>query len=270
MTSLMESKMTPEQHAMIRNVLVAQTESIGMLEIPIVEEMLKRGKSRSVLDIGCGEGSFVLELARRIAGTRFLGIDQNELAISDALRRLRRRKLRNVMFRPAFFDSRFEPAEHDAVMTRYTLQHSSDPRAFVDAVFKRLKRKGLFIALESLDAYTDCHEPDPVWERFKTSVAAIHGKVGSNSNIGKSLGVLFRNAGFRDIRVRVILCSPSTVGWKKFQAVVQASADLAYAFFPDLFDGQLRDDVTEWLRDRAAVERKDPYLCSAIADAVKP
>jgi ubiquinone/menaquinone biosynthesis C-methylase UbiE len=270
MSSLMESKITAGQHAMIRTVLVAQTGSLGSLELPILEEMLKRRKPRTVLDIGCGEGSFLLDLARRVPRTHFLGIDQNELAVSDALRKLRRWGHGNVTARAAFFDSRFDRTKYDAIMTRYTLQHSSDPQAFVGAAFKRLERKGMFTALESLDAYTDCHVPDGVWDRFKIAIAAIHRRVGSNDNIGRALGVLLRNAGFREIRVQVILCSPSTVGWKRFHAVVQASADLAFAFFPDVFDSRLRDDLSEWLRDRAAVESRDPYLCSAIAQAVKP
>ena len=139
MGSLMESKLTAEQHALIKKVLVAQTESLGGVEAPIVEDLLKKHRCRTVLDI-----------------------------------------------------------------------------------------------------------------------------------VGKSLGLLFRDAGFRDIQVRVVLCSPSSVGVKKFRAVVQASADLAFAFFPDLFDRKLLEDLKEWLGDRIVLEKKDPYLCSAIANGTRP
>jgi len=270
MGSLMESKFTPEQHTMIRKVLVAQTASLGVAEVPIVEDLLTRGRYRTVLDIGCGEGSFLLQLARKVHGAHFVGIDHNELAVNDALRKLRRLSLRNVRFAAAFFDQHFERTKYEAIMTRYTLQHSSEPKVFVKAVFERLKKKGMFLALESLDAYTDCHKPDPIWERFRTAVAAIHKRTGSNDNIGKSLGLLLKTAGFRDIQVRVVFCSPSTVGVKKFRAVVQALADLAFAFFPDLFDGGLHEDIKGWLADRTSLEEKDPYLCSAVANATKP
>jgi len=270
MGSMMESRFTPEQQKMINKVLAAQTGSFGLLETPVVEELLQNRKCRTVLDIGSGEGSFLLHVARTVRGARFVGIDHSDLAVKDALRRLRRMSLRNVRFATAFFDQNFERTKYDAVITRYTLQHSSEPQSFVKAVFERLKKKGTFIALESLDTYTDCHVPDPVWERFRTSVAAVHKRVGSNDNIGKSLGSLFRSAGFREIQVRVLLCSPSTIGVKRFQAVVQASADLAFAFFPDLFDQQLHEDLKVWLADRAGLEEKDPYLCSAVANATKP
>ena len=270
MGSLMESKLTARQHALIKRVLVAQTESLGVVEAPIVEDLLKKHKCRTVLDIGCGEGSFLLQLAQRLKAAHFLGIDHSQLAVDDALRKPWGPLRRNVKFRTAFFDPQFDRTKYDAIMTRYTLQHCSETQAFIKAVFDRLNRKGIFLSLESLDAYTDCHEPDPVWERFRTSVAAIHKRVGSNDNIGKSLGLLLRAAGFRDIQVRVVLCSPSTVGVERFRAVVQASAELAVAFSPDLFDRELLEDLKEWLGDRICLEEKDPYLCSAIANGTRP
>lgn len=270
MASLMESKLTPEQHELLRGVLVAQTESLGRVESPVVEELLGRHPCCRVLDVGCGEGSFLLGLARRMPRLRFVGVDHSELAVRDATLQLEGAATANVEFRAAFFDSSFDPSTYDAILTRYTLQHSSDPRGFLRAVTDRLETNGLFACMESLDAYTDCHEHDPVWERFRDAIQAIHRRVGSNPNIGKSLGRLLADAGLADVQVRIVLCSPTTVGWDRFRAVVQASAELAGSFFPELFDRTLLEDLGEWLGDRAAVERKDPYLCSAIANGTKP
>ncbi|MCX6561601.1 MAG: methyltransferase domain-containing protein [Candidatus Aminicenantes bacterium] len=270
MGSLMESKLTARQHALVGTVLKAQTASLGRVEIPVVADLLKKSGARSALDIGCGEGAFLLRLAREARGVRFLGLDHNEMAIRDARRSLRRLALPNVELKAAFFDPAFEAVRYDAVLTRYTLQHGSDPRAFVEAVFKRLKRKGVYIAVESLDDYSDCHRPVPVWERFLAALAAIHRKIGSHEDIGKSLGGMFRQAGFRDVRVRVMLCAPSTIGWAPFCAVVRAQADLAHFLFPDLFERRLVNKLAAWLDDRAGLEAQDPYLCSAIANGTRP
>ena len=80
MATLMESKTTARQHALIKAVLIAQTNSLGTLEAPIVEDLLRKNRCRSVLDVGCGEGSFLLDVAAGLKSTRFLGIDHNELA----------------------------------------------------------------------------------------------------------------------------------------------------------------------------------------------
>ena len=265
MSSMMESKLTPEQHAAIKKVLVAQTESLGRLEAPIVAGLLKERSCRSVLDIGCGEGSFLLKIASAIKNAQFLGIDQNELAIKDALRVTKRKSVRNVNLEAAFFDETFKRNKFDAIITRYTVQHSSKPEQFVRSAYDRLRRKGIFVAIESLDDYMDCHVHDPVWEEFQSKLDAVHERVGSNNNMGKSLGLLLSKAGFRDVRVQAVLCSPSTVGWQRFSGVVQASADLAFSFFPDIFDRRLHQDVTAWLGHRQDIEARDPYLCTALA-----
>lgn len=270
MATLLESGLTPEQHAWMKKTLVAQTQSLGTLEMPIVADLLKKHGCRTVLDIGCGEGSFLVRLAKETKNIRYVGVDHSETLIKEARIKVRRRSLKNVEFKIAFFSQEFERAKYDAAITRYVLQHASNPQSFLDAVYRRLRRKGAFIAMESLDAYMDCHERDPVWERFKASLASVHEKVGSNAEMGKSLGKLLKNAGFEKIHVRVLLCSPSTVGWKRFTSVVRSTAGLANAFFPELFDVDLLQDVEQWLDNRSHIEQKDPYLCSAVADAVKP
>jgi ubiquinone/menaquinone biosynthesis C-methylase UbiE len=269
MSSMMESTLTPEQHALLGKVLVAQTESLGRLEIPVVADLLARHGPRVVLDVGCGEGSFLLQLAPHLPATHFLGIDHSQLAVADAEARRQRDAVPNVSFQAAFFDAAFDAGPFGAITTRYTLQHASHPREFVDAAFARLATGGVFVAMESLDAYTDCHQSDAVWERFRAALAAVHHRVGSDQNIGKALGALMKRAGFRDIQVRLLVCSPSTVGWERFRTVVQASAELANTFFPDLFDPALRLDVEAWLADRELLEAHDPYMCSAIACATR-
>ena len=269
MPTLLESGLTPEQHAWMKKTLVAQTQSLGMLEMPIVADLLKKHRCRKVLDIGCGEGSFLIRLAKDTKNIRYVGVDHSETLIEDARVKVRRRSLKNVDFKIAFFNQGFERAKYDAVTTRYVLQHATNSQSFLDAVYRRLQKKGVFIAVESLDAYADCHERDLVWERYKASVAAVHREVGSNADIGKSLGKVLKNAGFEKIHVCVLLCSPSTVGWKRFRSVVGSTAGLANAFFPEIFDRELLQDVEQWLDDRGQMEQKDPYVCSVIADAVK-
>jgi len=270
MGTMMESKMTRAQHALIKAILVAQTESIGNLEAPLVADLLRKGKCRRVLDIGCGEGSFLLKVAAQVKNALFVGIDQNHLAVEDARRRLDRTGVRNAAFQTAFFDPSFERIKYDAVLTRYTLQHASHPETFVRAVLERLKKKGLFIAVESLDAHSGCAQAAPVWIRFLEALHAIHARGGSNDSMGQTLGRLFRGAGFAEVRVLTVLCSPSTAGYARFRDLVRASARTAFGLCPDLFDRRLLAQVERWLADKDRLERLDPYLCTAVARGIKP
>ena len=270
MKSMLETYLTFEQTDLLSATLEAQTRASGSVELPAVVRILKERKCREVLDAGTGEGSFLLEIARRVRGARCLGIDHNRFAIDKATARLRRSPLGNVRFKTAFFDAGFDQKRRDAILTRYTLQHCSDPAGFLLAVFERLKRKGAFIAVESVEGYTDCHAPDPVWKAYRAALLAVHKKIGSDGNIGKRLGSLLRAAGFREVQVGLVLCSPSTVGLERFTSVVLATTALAHTLFPDLFDRRLARRMSRWLEDETGIERRNPYLATAVASGIRP
>ncbi len=270
MKTMLESYLTLEQTDLLGATLEAQTRASGSAEIPVVAATLNERGCRDVLDAGTGEGSFLLEVAVRTKGARFLGIDHNEFAIRKAVARLRRRSVKNVRFRTAFFDAKFDRKKRDAILSRYTLQHSSSPADFVGAAFQRLKRKGTFIAVESVEAYLDCHVADPTWEAYRAALLAVHAKIGSDGNIGKGLASLLRRSGFRDVQAGIVLCSPSTVGIERFTSVVLSTTALAHRLFPELFDRRLVRRMGRWLDDEAGIERRDPYIASAIASGVKP
>jgi len=270
MKSMLETYLTLKQTKLLSATLEAQTRACGFAELPTVVSILNERKCRDVLDVGTGEGSFLIEVARKAKGTRFLGVDHNAFAIEKATARLRRRSMKNVRFETAFFDPAFDLKRRDAILTRYTLQHSSKPEDFVRAVFSRLKRKGTFIAVESMETYTDCHVPDPVWEAYRAALLTVHAKIGSNGNIGKALGSLFRRSGFRNVQVGIVICSPSTVGLDRFTSVVLATTALAHTLFPDLFDRKLVRRMGRWLEDGPGIVRRDPYVATAIAHGLKP
>lgn len=270
MKSLLETFLTLEQTALLSATLEAQTRASGAAELPTVVRLLHERRCREVLDAGTGEGSFLLEVARQTRGSRFLGIDHNAFAIEKAAARLRRRSIKNVRFKTAFFDEKFDRKRRDAVLSRYTLQHSSKPADFVGAAYQRLKRKGTFIAVESLEAYMDCHVSDPAWEAYRAALLAVHAKIGSDGNIGRALGSLLRDAGFRQVQVGIVLTAPSTVGIERFTSVVLATSALAHTLFPRLFDRKLVRRMDRWLQDETGIERRDPYIASAIASGVKP
>jgi hypothetical protein len=68
----------------------------------------------------------------------------------------------------------------------------------------------------------------------------------------------------------VALFAPATVGWTRFRGVIRASAELAFGFFSDLIDAALMNDINAWPDDHAALEKKDPCFCSAIAHGARP
>ena len=267
---MLESYLTLEQTKLLGATLEAQTRASGSVELPVVVNLLNERRCRDVLDAGTGEGSFLLEVARKAGDIRFLGIDHNAFAIGKATARLRRRPLDNVRFETAFFDRTFDRTRRDAIITRYTLQHSSRPGDFLRAAYARLERKGTFIAVESMEGCMGCHLPDPVWAAYRAALLAVHARIGSDGDIGGALGSLLRGAGFRNVQVGIVLCSPATVGLARFTTVVLATTALAHTLFPELFDRRLVHRMDRWLANGAAIERRDPYIATAIASGTRP
>jgi SAM-dependent methyltransferase len=270
MRTMLESYLGLETTQLLGVVLEAQTRASGSAELPVVAGLLDRPGIRRVLDIGTGEGSYLCTLAGRLPHTKFVGCEHNEFSVAAAQQRARRQRRVNVSVQTRFFDARFPPRRWDAIITRYTLQHSSKPREFLAAAFARLRRRGLFVATESVEDYTDCHRDDAVWFRYRDAVQAVHASGHSNGDIGKALGALLAAAGFRDVHVRLAVSAPSTVGYDRFRAVVLSSSALGHSLFPDVFDRKLVRDVQRWLDDRDRVLRSDPYTCTAVADGIRP
>ena len=242
----------------------------GWRRPPSSRSCSRRRRHRTVLDIGCGEGSFLLQLAQKLGSTRFVGVDHSELAIADARRKLRRRALRNVDFRTAFFDRHFDCTTYDAVTTRYTLQHSSEPGAFVKAVFDRLNTKGSFVSVESLDAVHG--QP-----RAGSSVGAISDRrgggppeSGQQRQSRQVARLAAQKRGLPGHPGRVVLCSPSTIGTGEVPGGRPRHQRTWHSdLFPDLLDQRLHHDLEVWLADRKRLEERDPYICSAIANGTK-
>lgn len=272
MRTLLESYLTLEQTDLLATVLEAQTRASGSVELPLVEGVLRErelGRGR-VLDVGSGEGSFLCRLAARLPRASFLGLEHNAFAVARGVRRARRRRLSNLRFEEGFFDAGYCRQRHDAVVTRYTLQHCSAPRDFLAAAFARLERRGAFVAVESVEDYTDSRRRDPVWARYGAALRAIHARGRGDGNVGKALGALLAGAGFRRVRVRLAVCAPSTVGYEPFRTLVLSTSALAHTLFPDLFDRRLLRSVRDWVEDRPRVLAGDPFVCTAVADGVRP
>ncbi len=270
MKSMLESYLTLEQTELLAATLEAQTRASGSVEAPLVAGMLAGCGCRDVLDIGTGEGSFLLEVARRVPAARYLGVDHNRFAIAAATRRLRGRARRNVRFESAFFDRAFDGRRRDAILTRYTLQHCTRPGAFAREVFARLERRGTFVAVESVESAMGCHVPDATWEAYRDALLRVHAAVRSDADRGKALGSLFRRAGFRDVRVAFVLTSPVTVGVPRFRALVLSTTAMAHRLFPAIFPRSLVRRMDRWLQDADRLARRDPYVVTAIARGVRP
>jgi SAM-dependent methyltransferase len=101
---------------------------------------------RSVIDVGCGDGTYTAELAARAAPRRILGIDPAATAIAAATNRYP--QLRFEIGDEYWLESTDE--RFDVAIVRGVLHHATDPQRLVQAI-ARVARQVLVIEANGLN-----------------------------------------------------------------------------------------------------------------------
>jgi methionine biosynthesis protein MetW len=104
-------------------------------------DLLKEDEFRRILDIGCGEGDFCLEMKKGPVPKEVVGIDISEKAVIKAGERGVKAISINVSEEPLPFSD----ASFDAVFCGEVIEHVFDPDYLLDEAYRVLKAGGLFI-----------------------------------------------------------------------------------------------------------------------------
>jgi len=111
----------------------AEREKLWLRRLSLLHNYKKPGR---LLDVGCGEGSFLS--AAKKAGWEVSGTEVSEWALSHVPAELgvRRGDLNSV---------EFEPQSFDAVTMWHVLEHTCDPRGNLEKIYGLLKKDGVLI-----------------------------------------------------------------------------------------------------------------------------
>jgi SAM-dependent methyltransferase len=185
--------------------------------LPLVDglsDRLERGIS--VLDVGCGRGRALAELAARYPNSTFAGYDISEDAVAYAREVAARRGLDNVAYhvRDAACLAEVVPAGSADLVTTFDAVHDqADPEAGVRAIRHALAADGVYLA-QDIDA-TSTHHGDldhPIGPLLYT-ISCLHCMTVSLARNGAGLGAmwgrkraleLFDRAGFTDVEVHTL------------------------------------------------------------------
>jgi ubiquinone/menaquinone biosynthesis C-methylase UbiE len=171
-------------------------------------DRLLTDQALSALDVGCGFGADVIELAKRMRpGGHATGVDVSEAMITEARRRTGETDS-HVSFRVAdALTLPFEDSAFDICRTETVLQHVADPGQAVSEMVRVTRRGGRVGALE-LDQETMFidHTDSELLDTLRDSVNSAM----LQSAIGRQVPRLFVNAGLTDVHTapHVILGDP--------------------------------------------------------------
>jgi len=134
--------------------------------LPLVPDLLERLRTGiAVLDLGCGRGRALCQMAQWFPNSRFTGYDLSAEAVAWATSHAEDLGLNNVTFVVrdlSSFDGDAEPAAFDLVTTFDAVHDQADPSALVRGIRRTLKDDGVYLAQDingSSHVHENCDHP---------------------------------------------------------------------------------------------------------------
>jgi len=157
------------------------------------------------LDIGCGGGDLVFDLARMVGNEGVVvgtDLDLEKLGIARA--EAREQALKNVSFRSEDITTRPPQETFDLVHARFVLTHLPDPEGAV-AHMKSALRPGGALVLQDIDFRGHFSYPeDPALARYVDLYSETVRRRGGDANIGPRLARFLIDAGLVDVHIRIV------------------------------------------------------------------
>lgn len=179
--------------------------------VPGLVERLAEGIS--VLDIGCGRGRALIQLAERFPTSRFVGYELSRGALDDAEARARARGRSNIRFERrdlTDFDTTATAGEFDLVTAFDAIHDQAAPQRVLDGIARTLRAGGVLLmqdirASSHLQNNLD-HPIAPLLYTLSTmhcmTVSLAQGGAGLGTMWGEELAVeMLEAAGFANVEV---------------------------------------------------------------------
>ena len=153
----------------------------------------------SLLDVGCGPGTLTVDLARRVAPGRVVGVDVAAEVVEHARAHAAAEGVA-VDFRVDDVHTLdLEPASFDVVHAHQVLQHLSDPVAALVAMGALTKPGGIVAARDSDYSAMVWAPADEHLDRWLAVYLAVTRRNGAEADAGRHLPAWARQAGFDDV-----------------------------------------------------------------------
>jgi ubiquinone/menaquinone biosynthesis C-methylase UbiE len=170
----------------------------------------------SLLDVGCGPGTLTVDLARRVAPGRVVGIDNAEAIVRQATSD-RPDDVRNVEFRVGDV-YRLDSARgtFDIVHAHQVLQHLHDPVAALREMHRMCRQGGWVAARDADYGAMTWYPADDRLARWQASYRAVAAANGGQPDAGRYLLEWAHNAGLTEVEATTSIwqfTSPADRAW---------------------------------------------------------
>lgn len=176
--------------------------------MPGLHERLNAGID--VLDIGCGKGRALIEVAKAYPNSRFTGYDLSREALAEATRAAEEAGLSNLRFEQRDLTHWHEPASFDWITAFDAIHDQARPDKVLAAIRVALRSGGIFF-MQDIDTSTEpVDNIDHPLGAMLYTVSCMHCMTVSLAQDGMGLGAawgvqlaqkMLRQAGFDRIRI---------------------------------------------------------------------
>ncbi|NDJ19610.1 class I SAM-dependent methyltransferase [Myxacorys almedinensis] len=177
--------------------------------IPGITESLQQGIE--VLDIGCGSGRALNQLADAFPNSRFTGYDFSGEAIATATTEAQLRKLSNIQFQVKDAATLEERDRYDFITTFDAIHDQAKPDAVLQNIYKALRPDGVYL-MQDIRATTDVggnldHPVGPLLYTISCmhcmTVSLAYGGMGLGAMWGQEKALqMLAEAGFKQVEIK--------------------------------------------------------------------
>ena len=155
-----------------------------------------------VLEAGCSVGAQTITLSGKSPDAEITSIDISESSLEEARQRAAAAGLKNVRFERAdILSLPFAPGSFHHVFVCFVLEHLPQPLEALHALKTMLAPGGTITVIEGDHGSAYFHPDSAAAQKAIQCQVELQRRAGGNSNIGRSLFPLLREAGFAEVRV---------------------------------------------------------------------
>ncbi|MEW8292527.1 MAG: class I SAM-dependent methyltransferase [Candidatus Thiodiazotropha endolucinida] len=180
--------------------------------LPLIDGHLSRlERGIDVLDVGCGRGQALLQLARAFPNSRFTGYDFSQEAIEWARKEADRQGLNNLLFEVKDVATLDEQGAYDWIVTFDAIHDQKSPDRVLSAIHGALRDDGIYL-MQDIKGSSHLHNnlEHPIGPLLYT-LSTMHCMTVSLAQDGAGLGTVWgrelalkmlNEAGFNDVVVK--------------------------------------------------------------------
>lgn len=157
--------------------------------VPGLDEQLERGID--VIDVGCGAGRAIMELAKIFPASRFVGVDLCEDAFAETQAAAAQLNLSNLAFRAQDLSKLTSLGKFDLITAFDAVHDQKDPQGLLGLVFNSLAEDGVFMMQDiggSRDLAANIGSP---FSPFLYTISLMHCTPISIGQGGPGLGIMW-------------------------------------------------------------------------------